>query len=233
MSRRSSCECRNRQPRRGILCEARQPPRSGLFSLRTDHTPRSRPPIPRRLRLKKRPCPRVGPEQCLLRRLKTNTGLFKSVNAGTLFFSRSEHPQHRQVPSAQTDRFPCPPRIHQAPDTARPAGREANTVTDIVDSATHPVDPAETQRRVHRFRPDNTCQSRIPLQEPDHHFRLSRDAVRAMPATPPELQKFHQFHQFDPGRLLPRSLLRQGEQIGNNVLHVLLRKFIGRHGRAW
>src|SRR5690242_14682135 len=63
--------------------------------------------------------------------------------------------------------------VYRAPDAAGLARREANDITVRAEALPHAVDPAETQRDVHGFRPSDTLTAGRLLVKPDPQFPLA------------------------------------------------------------
>src|SRR6185436_19966560 len=132
-------------------------------------------PVGGRQALEKLPGSGLCPEQPQLGGVQFCAGaLLVGVDRGTIRRAPLEGREPRGLHTPQPPEHRDAPDIDRAPDTSRPARREADGVTLLAEAAAHAVYPPETQRLVHRLRPVDAGFARALLAEPDQQLLRAR-----------------------------------------------------------
>jgi hypothetical protein len=132
-------------------------PRCFLFC--THYPPPDRFSIRRRLSVKELPGGFVLPQPFLVRSIETGAPLLVGINSRAVFFPRVKRSHSEGLQQAFIAQFSCALDVDRAPNASASPWRKSNRVTQIINALANPVDPTETKRLIHRFRPGD---ARLP-----------------------------------------------------------------------
>ena len=121
-----------------------------------------------------RPRPLVLLQQSGVRLRQVHTALFVGVDAGLVLLPQLERSQAGRLHLALGGQRLHSPDVDRAPDTPSPAWREPDRKDLIVYSAANAIDPAVTQRLIHRLGPVDTRFACVLLEVTKVQFRGSR-----------------------------------------------------------
>ena len=129
------------EPRRFLFC-THYPP-ANCFSIRWW------------LSIKEIPCRLVFLKPSFVRRIEDNAPLFIRINARLIFFSRIKCSHARRFHQTFLAQFSCALDVDRAPNASSSPWRKSNHVAPITNALADSVDPAKTERFVHRFWPSD------------------------------------------------------------------------------
>src|SRR4026208_1803647 len=81
--------------------------------------------------------------------------LFVGINPRAVFFSRVKRGHAGGLHQTFIAQLSCAFDVDRAPNASPSPWRKSNGITQIIDALADPIDPAKTERFIHRFRPCN------------------------------------------------------------------------------
>src|SRR5581483_9891640 len=112
-----------------------------------------------RLSVKEIPRGFVLPQPFLVRPIEIGAPLFVGVNARAVFLSRVKRGHAGGLHQTFIAQLSCAIAVDCAPNASPSPRRKSNRVTKIIDALPDSIDPSETERLIHGFRPGH---ARLP-----------------------------------------------------------------------
>ena len=173
-------EERTALPAGGQIDERGQPPLPRIVFLRAHHPPRHHALIARRLRREKRPRAPSGGERLHGRHVEHGRRPRLHVAVRSRFIPALEGARARRRHHTLTAQLVRPGNVHRAPETVRPARREALDKAGGVEFLPDAVDPAKRERLFQSFGVGDAGSPRAFSVEADPEF-ARRGVMRVEP----------------------------------------------------